>query len=344
MQAERFLEPYPDQMSPQDIHRGPHAGYIREAQDYSYKWGRVLHALLRDEDGDKSGLEEMDLYAYNDWLHNDFDEFHSDLTDVSVDVRARALNETNFHYLNLCLWGMWSALAEKRWKSSAERAETLNGAEFGFAFRGLSLYAQREAFVQEAGGTHALFEPENKAIHDALTGMVQEYDAAIVLIDFIRRHQNLTLLPAPLQFERTHKPTNVDFVVVDFVEPRAVGVQVKSKLRQADVAVADPDRVVFIDGDADLGNVRVVRTQRARSTERVVAWPGIVAAKKMDRFKAHGPETRQFSTNPSLNQLIAQAPHVLLRQKLLARKLVGNLKVYNDEVSSVIGERILQKL
>ena len=47
----------------------------------------------------------------------------------------------------------------------------------------------------------------------------------LVLINFIRKHQNLTLLPAPLpQFERARKHINVDFIVVDFMESRAVGV------------------------------------------------------------------------------------------------------------------------
>ena len=98
--------------------------------------------------------------------------------DIPVDLRARALNESNFHLMNSCLWGMWIPLANKQWGSSAERAEILNGAEFDFAFQGLNLYAQRQKFIQKAGGTHALFEPEHKEIHEALTGMLQEYDAA----------------------------------------------------------------------------------------------------------------------------------------------------------------------
>jgi hypothetical protein len=343
MDVEGFLRPYPDEMSPEDIHRGNHAKYIYDAQEYSYQWGRVLHALL-SKDEDKSALEKLDVNAYTHWLHDGFDASPDKLAGYPADVRARALNETNFHFMNRCLFSMWQPLANHGWKSAEERASALNVATFGFAFRGLSLYAHREKFVKEAEGTHALFEPEHKAIHEALTGQMQEYDAAIVLINFIRKNKNLTLLPAPLQFERTNKRTNVDFIVVDFVDSRAIGIQVKSRVRNEDIDGADAGRVVFIDGDVDLGNVKLVRTQRAHTTQKLVAWPGIIAAKTMDTFKAHGTRARQLPTSTNMNHLLARNPRLLVQRQLLARKLVGDIKVHHDEVAETIGKRILKKL
>ena len=90
--------------------------------------------------------------------------------------------------------------------------------------------------------------------------------------------------------------------------------------------------------------MKLVRTQKARSTERLVAWPGIIAAKKMDMFVAHGKRVRQFSSNPVMNQLIAENPRLLVERKMLARSLVGDIKVYHEDVASVIGQRILEKL
>jgi hypothetical protein len=343
MDVEGFLRPYPDRMSPADIHRGQHSEYMYDAQEYSYQWGRVLHALL-SEGEDKSALQELNLDAYTHWLQDGFDASPTSLEDVPADLRPRVLNETNFHFMNQCLAHMWQPLASERWESPAERASALSAATFGFAFHGLHLYVQRERFIKEAGGTHALFEPENKATHEALTGLMQEYDAAIVLINFMRKYKNLTLLPAPLQFERTDKRTNVDFIVVDFVDSRAIGVQVKSRVRREDVDGADASRVVFIDGDVDLGNVKLVRTQRAHSTQRLVAWPGIIAAKTVDTFKAHGTRARQLSANAKVGHFLAQNPKLLVQRQMLARELVGDIKVYHDEIAEIIGERILKKL
>src|SRR5581483_10555959 len=98
MEAGRFVQPYPDRMTEEEIHRGPHAEHIRDAQDYSYKWGRVLHALLSDEE-DMSAFEEIDVRGYARWVHDDFDVLHNDLHSLPIELRARALNETNFHFM-----------------------------------------------------------------------------------------------------------------------------------------------------------------------------------------------------------------------------------------------------
>ena len=65
-------------MSPEQIHHGPHAEYIHDEQEYSYKWGRVLHAMLLQGE-DTSGLGELNLFEYTHWLHDDFDVLHHDL-------------------------------------------------------------------------------------------------------------------------------------------------------------------------------------------------------------------------------------------------------------------------
>lgn len=302
-----------------------------------------MHSLLSGE-CDESLVRELNPNGYSRWLFEEFDGTHKALDAVSVDIRARAINETNFHLMNDCSFAMWQPLMLEGWASPQHRAEILNGTQFAFAFRGLEMYAKRQAFIRKAGGTHALFDPDNKEYHEALTGVMQEYDAAIVLIDFIRKQPHLALLPAPLQFERINKRTNVDFVVVDVDAHRAVGVQVKSRLRSEDFDTADADRVVFIDGDTDLGNIKLVRTQKARSTEKITAWPGIIAAKKMLSFKAHGKHVRRLSVSPAFRRVLAERPQLLVERQLLARGLVGDIKVNYEDLALVIGERILRKL
>ncbi|HSX31945.1 MAG TPA: hypothetical protein VLF43_01685, partial [Candidatus Saccharimonadales bacterium] len=139
---------------------------------------------------------------------------------------------------------------------------------------------------------------------------------------------------APMQFERTRKRTNVDFIVMDCIDQRAVGVQVKSRLRTDDVQIADPDRVVFLDGDTDLGNVKVVRTQRGRSIEQVKAWPGIIGVKHINLMKNYGPRGRHLARYGKAIPVFKQVADILTR----------DLKVDRTEVVRVVGERVLDKL
>jgi hypothetical protein len=332
MQYADFARPYPFDMTPAKIHSGEHSQYMMDAQTHAYHWGRMLHIILGDHPTDTSGL---DIGAYNDWVHKGGLQATLDgLHDAPEEVRLRAWNELNFHYLQGRMQFLWLPLANGGWTSEAERYDVLNKAQDFLAFDVLDHYAQRENLIAAAEGTHILFDPEIQAEHATITGMIQEYDAAIILMDVVRRHRNLTVIPAPLQFERTRKRTNVDFVVADFVGRRAVGVQVKSRLRQDDVEVADPDRVVFIDGDTDLGNIKVVRTQKNRSTERVTAWPGIVGVKRISNLKSYGAQSRH----------LWQGTRALPVMKQIADRLTRHLKVDHRELAGKIGERILAKL
>ena len=332
MQYAEFASAYPYDMTDAEIHRGAHAKYIADAQDWSYRWGRATHALF--------GTAELDVFArgelkqYMDWYADGMSGVYDRLDNAPVDLQAHGYNELNFHHLNKHLMSFWIPFSTGGWASDKERQTALYAAQDFMAINTLEHYMARENLISAAEGTHILFDPQVKPMHDAITGIVQEYDAAIILLDVVRRNRNLTVIPAPLQFERTRKRTNVDFIVADFVGRQAVGVQVKSRLRLEDTQAADTDRVVFIDGDTDLGNIKVVRTHRNRSTERVVAWPGIVGVKRINQMKNYGQRGRHLWPNS----------RALPVMKQVADRLTRDLRVDHHEIATKIGARILDKL
>jgi len=331
-------------MTPAEIHRGAHSEYMREAQDYSYQWGRMMHIILRQDASitafqDKGNPRRDGLTDYMGWLRgNGIDQTMQNLNQAPTDVRAHGINELNFHILNSYMSDMTIPMAAGDWESDTERHQTINMAQDRLAIVALQHYMEREDIISLGQGTEILFDktqhPDLVTEHAAITGIIQEYDAAIILLDLARKNKHLSIAPAPMQFERTRKRTNVDFIVTDFAEQRSVGVQVKSRLRSEDVAIADPDRVVFLDGDTDLGNVRVQRIQRGRSTEQVRPWPGIIGVKHIDLIKGHGPRGRHLAGSGKLVPILKHA----------ARKLTGHLKVDRSEVVRTVGDRIFSKL
>jgi hypothetical protein len=338
-----FAQAYPIDMTPAEIHRGAHSQYMTEAQDYSYQWGRMMHAILRvdgsiqafENQGQRDGLVE-----YLNWLRQDggIGQTVAQLDEAPTEVRNHGLNELNFHALNAHMSDLVIPMASGAWASDAERYDIVNRAQDSLALTVMDHYMERENIISAGQGTEVLYDesqhPDIVAEHATITGVMQEYDAAIILLDLVRKNKRLSVVPAPMQFERTRKRTNVDFIVMDCVDRCAVGVQVKSRLRTEDTEGADPDRVVFLDGDTDLGNIKVVRTQRGRSIEQVRAWPGIIGVKHVNLMKNYGPRGKHLASYGKAIPLFKQ----------MADRLTGHLKVDRTEVVRTVGERVLSKL
>lgn len=333
-----FAAAYPVTMPENEIHTGGHAAYMREAQDYSYKNGLLLHAILRQDASIAEPFDAEEMTNYLRWAwHGGIDDTIRQLNEAPSEARNHGLNELNFHVLNATMSDFWIPLAGGGWKNDAERYDALNKTQDFLALRTLDCYMDRENLISAANGTEILYDNSDPGVvdeHATLTGIIQEYDAALILMEVMRKHKHLAVVPAPLQFERSQKRTNVDFVVADFIGQRAVGVQVKSRFRQRDLEVADPDRVVFIHGDTDLGNIRVRRVQRGQPTEHVKSWPGIVGVKHISRLKSYGQRGRHLWPN-------SRALPVL---KQVSDKLTRDLKVDHTELARTIGTRILEKL
>jgi hypothetical protein len=97
MKYAEFASVYPYAMTDAEIHRGAHAQYIADAQDWSYKWGRAAHAMLDTAELDV--FRGGELKDYMDWHADGMSHMYDRLDTAPIEVRARGYNELNFHHL-----------------------------------------------------------------------------------------------------------------------------------------------------------------------------------------------------------------------------------------------------
>lgn len=329
MKSPEFVSVYPLDLSDRQIYFGDYGEDIQEAQRRSYQIGRFLHAVLSGGHPD-TFTTEAEINEYDRWTSN-----HRQLESATLDYPdMEPFNEINFHGLNRHMLDLWKPLRQGGWQSDAERRSSIDIAQNGLALAGFGHYRAREELLRAYGGTEDFFEPQNQRAYGSFTGAIQEYDAGIILIEFMRRNPNVTVVPAPMQFERTNSRTNVDLLIIDFIGKRAVGAQVKTQVRHQHVEKYDKDRVVLIDGAVDLENVRVMRIKKGTSKEALKPWPGIIATKCVERIKTSGDRS----------YIATEFSRYLNNQKFRARQLVGKYRVDYRELTARIGERILDKL
>jgi hypothetical protein len=185
-------------------------------------------------------------------------------------------------------------------------------------------------------GQRILEDPALRTVVSRLTGAMQEFDGMIATLNWAKKYPNLTVVPAPPQFEHSTggKGTNAnaDSLVIDFVNDRIVGVQVKTfadaKTRQR----YDPDRIVVIDSE-DLGNVHVIPDKKDKTKQVTKPWPGLIAAARVEAIPTKG----KLAIDPIF------IPY-LLRKKMEARMQLGSARVDYNAASAAIGKKILEKL
>lgn len=334
MIATEFVKAYPYDLAEAQIHAGEHSKGIEDAQDYSYQFGRLLHTSLRGAEADSELTTPEAFRSYAQWKEeNEERDFAllGALADVDPEKNIRAFMELNFHRMNAVMLGMWEPIIKGQWSSEGNRKHRILASQRAIALEGFAYYGARQKLV-ERHGSHALYESGNifKQIGRLVNGVVQEMDTAIVLLELVRRHPGWTIVPAPLNFERTIKGTNVDHLIIDCERQRAVGVQVKTAAKEWDIEASDQGRVVFIDGRTDLDNVIAHKTDKRSSSSKTVAWAGIIS-------------TKMVSEMP-----ISKKGHAGLRntpvKRHLATSLVGNLRVNLNGIVDRIEPRILHKL
>jgi hypothetical protein len=327
MITSEFLQAYPRLLTPDQIHHGVEIPEVREAQAYSYNYGLVAQAALRDE---REQIEPLMAEIAEFEATHDFHEIEMGLLDHPDGWENR--NELNFFGLNDLMGDLWAPLITGSWKG-INRQRLLNVAMNSLALDGMSYFAIREQFVRRYG-TEALYEPQNEPFLKRFIGAVQEIDTAIVVLDVVKNNPGITVVPAPMQFERSSSGANADLLVIDIDDDRMMGVQVKSTVRDETVAKYDAGRIAIIDGSIDLGNVKVVRTRKGKSTQQVKPWPGIVAASRVHNIQLHGKH--QYVPTRYLGHLAGV--------KMFATQMVGSLGVDHRQLSAAVSERIMSRL
>jgi len=330
MESEQFVQAYPENLSDRQVHAGGHSKLITEAQDQSYQFGQLLHAHLAGKTPDVM-RSKADWRSYRSWTKGNLELEERLLQDPEFGLRA--LNEVNFHFLNAAMEDMWEPIRFGKWRS--ERDACISRAQKNLATRAVFYYAAREILVRD-GGEDVLFTDEAEELRATIGGVIQELDAGVVLLEVLRlnkkEHPNLTIVPAPLNFERSRREVNVDFVAVDAMARRAVGIQVKSSARGVRQGQTDPERVVFVDGSTDFDNVRALRTNSRKSDRKVVSWSGLISA--------------AFVANAPVGSGREQYGGVQVQTiKGIAQEALGeNDKPMHKEAARRISSRILDKL
>lgn len=330
MKAAEFVQAYPLDIPPAQIHAGEYSKGIEDFQTFSYRFGRLLHNTLSDREAD-TFTDPQEMMQYR--VHNEtlFDREGDILLGGDTDLRA--FSELNFHRMNGAMFGMWQPLLDGGWGSESNRLHRIRAAQRTLALESCTYFAARDIWINTQGGTHIIREgtDRQKELAGVINGTIQEMDAAYILLEFIRENPNLTIVPAPLNFERTRKRVNVDHVIVDVAGWRAVGAQVKTSTKSEEIEDADPERVVFIDGSVDLDNVLAMRTRKGSSSERVVPWAGLITTKAVSEMKVD--KRASLERKRYERRLIDRA-----------KSAVGDIKVDYSRIVKKVGSRILQKL
>jgi|GEM_PF-1055638 len=364
-----FVEPYPRTLgayADYEYRRTMDATNEETGRMWSHRFGVVLHDGMTGRESHEQFLDEVPKYMQ--WNGSVVAE-QTHLFDTPAD-KLEARNESNFHALNRGMIFLWEPFISG-WKSEHGRKLTLQYAEHALALEGFKYYLGREQYIKDAGGVHALYAKEASDFLVSTAGVMLEFDVALTAIDILKNHPDFakhsaTVIPAPAQFERNHKPRNVDFVVADHTTERAVGLQSKLRITPKDIEITDHERVVLIDGSIDLDNVLALRTEKGSSKTTVRAWPGIIAAKKVLEIKTKGKgrspfiyqleqevptaelaaarshEARRVAhKNLSFKMSVLAGIHEMQRQ---AKLLTGHIALDQAKIRERIGSRILEKL
>ncbi len=335
MKSATFVSDYSREIPHQRAINNPIAELMSPAEQFSSQFGTVLHDRLSDPTCIIAGGEEF-YERYYRWVHQELDPINSAVESDNSSRSLRASNELNFHRLNRAMLGMWEPIFDPIYfDKTVDHQQHNRFAKDYLAIQGLYYYNQREKLAGSEAD-FAFFEKANADKRASFEGMVHEFDAAIVLLDFVRKHPELTVVPAPSQFEHSdNKSHNADFVVVS-KEGATVGVQIKSIVEQKHIDTYDPDRIVLIDARKDLGNELFKRTERKSSTPHRVSWAGIICAQQVESIVTQG-KNRSLLTE-------VLPPQVIVAHKWIAKNLLRGIKPTKTSAVQIIGERVLSHL
>lgn len=328
MKTAEFLNAYPRDLTEAQIHNGATIPEVQATQLYSYSLGHVLFDALS---GSREGLPERmaQLTEYEEQVN--FASIEVALLDNPDGWRYR--NEVNFYGLNRHMQELWTPLTYGKWPND-EHKHAKHFSMNGLALESLAYYSLRENYVRKHG-TEILYAGDTiRRFMGRLTGVMQEFDGTIAVLEWAKSYPNITVVPAPAQFEHSTSNANVDLLVIDFANDRAAGIQIKTATDQETRERYDPERIVVIDNN-DLGNVRMVRTQRGKSEEVPKPWPGIIAASRVGAIQTR--ENRNRDVSPEF------LPY-LRRKKMEAKIQLGQLRADYKGVAAAIGQRIMEKL
>ncbi len=330
MNAETFSSAYEREPGRVDRHLDSEQERLLERpNDWSKTFGYILHDYLSTGVSPVTeGEFKKAMIEYGHWFSADFASLFgqalSQAEESNTPESYSLLNHLNFHTINRVMLPLWS---DTLFNEKGVQRSHVREAQTILSSYGIHYMKDREDRIKK--GTY--FDPQFAEYRGVSSGILNEYDTAIALLDISLKDPDIAILPAPIQFESQQPSSfNSDFIAIRQSNRQARGIQAKARCTEENYFNYDPDYVTLIDGFNDLGNSRTVRTDSRRSRQSLVAWPGLLSAEYLTYVKLDGLK--------NLNN------KVVLQNKFQARQLLGSTKPYAKTANARVSERVLYDL
>lgn len=330
MNAETFSSAYDREPTHVERHLEPEQERLLERPNaWSRAFGHILHDYLSTGVSPMSETDFKKLsLEYQDWFNRDFSTLYAQAEAYAKDSDTpeshTVINHFNFHILNRLMLPIWS---DTLLHEGGIQRSSVKDAQTALSFYGLYLFKERQARIKD----NTYFNPEFANHRAASSGLHNECDTAITLLNMSYRDPDVAVLPAPMQFENQHPSSlNSDFIIIRRSNKQARGVQAKVRSTNEGYRGYDPNYVTLVDGVNDLGNSQAVRTDPYKSTRSVVAWPGLISLEYLKSLKPDGSH--------NLNK------KAVLQAQFQAHALSRSAKPYLATASARVSERVLHDL
>lgn len=330
MNAETFSNAYEREPARIERNLDPEQERLLERPNaWSKAFGYILHDYLSTG---TSPITEADFNKattdYEQWFGSDFGALYAKAQNDAEENNTREsyilVNHLNFHTINRVMLPLWS---DTLFNEAGIQSSHVKEAQTVLSHFGLHYMKDRETRIKN--GTY--FDPAFSDYRAASSGILNEYDTAITLLNISLKDPDVAILPAPIQFESQHPSSlNSDFIAIRQSSRQARGIQAKTRRTDVSYHDYDADYVTLIDGVDDLGNSRAVRINPRHSRQSVVAWPGLISAEYLKSVKSD-----------SLKNLNKKA---VLQSKFQAQALSRSTKPYITTATARVSERVLRDL
>ncbi|PJJ63337.1 hypothetical protein [Compostimonas suwonensis] len=327
MEYEEFAQRYPREASEVPRYDDERETLLQSPRIFAGAFGTVLHDHL-------SGRKpEDDAKEFGSFLSSYLQWARENLGAIIRALEARGnrfdrhepLVELGFHHI--------AQPAIRLWPHLIYGSEPITRLDIRDMQNRIALGATGMAGVRHQRAAHSqYFADYNQPLRSAQSGLLTEMDAAVVLLELSRAHPQLTVLPAPPQFEHSVTGRNVDFLVLDRTARRIVGVQVKTSVSNASYKRYSDEGIVLIDGIVDLGNSRSVRANPLRSDIEIEAWPGMISAHHVAALRTSTPAVAGYNEQ------------LLVNLRKTAKKVVVGTRSYNQRAIAHVSKRVIDKL
>lgn len=291
----------------------------------SRHWSRFFGSILNNYDpSDPAKIEEQQIYNYLDWVQSNVPSINKVVSDNAFDNEphfSHLYPEISFHIMNSAMIDMWINFKYANdQEPNPSRLEHIKNAQDLLAISGYELYMKRQKLIDTDPD---YFNKKNRLRNGLIDGRLNEIDSAIVLLSYIKNEPTKTVVPSPIQFERSnigHRQgnTNSDILMYDYKKDDVIGIQLKNTVNEYTLNRYDKSRIVLISGQDDLLNQKVVRKNQSSSDKSIVSWPGLISMFHI---------TKQMGTTGSSRGIAANylGDRNLMRMKFDAKYAIGKI-------------------